>query len=314
MKKLLLFLPIITLSAISYVTASSIVIESPDKALSNRQPIVVQVFLDQENNTLSGVSGNFSFPADLFSIESISVENSIVSLWVKQPSVSLEKYLDNRTHITFEGIFPGGYNGVRSPYYSGVKPGRIFYITLVPKNKGNGIFIVDNIEFHAFDQEASRLPSASIFKTIIVPDLLGDAPSISTAERGVYSKTLEAFITRDPLINNNAWYLVVNDREQKSAISDISVAEDDTYNGELVPDLTWKHASTPYVLFYQNRSKYVHVKVLYADHTYSLVTLLPVENSESIVITSRILVSVVVLLSLLYFYVHYLYLVPKEKE
>ena len=314
MKKLFLFTSIF-IGVVTPSFSASIYMDAPEKALSNKQPIVIQVFLDQENDIISGVAGGLSFPTDLFSVEDISVEESIVSLWVKQPKISDEKYFDNRTHVTFEGIFPGGYSGVRSPYYSGKKPGRLFYITLVPKNKGSGIIIVDDIELHAFDQEASLLPSTSIFKAISVPDL--DDSRTQSLPPSVWilkKKTLDAFVTRDPLVNNNAWYLVVNEREQKSSIKNIYVAENYTYGPELVEDKYWRRVSVPFVLFAQDRSKYVHVKVEYSNNTHTLLSISPVENSESFAVTSRILVSIVVVLSLLYIYAYYLYRILKKKE
>ena len=59
----------------------------------------------------------------------------------------------------------------------------------------------------------------------------------------------------------------------------------------------------PYVLLFQDRTKYIHVKVVYSDHTYTLRTLPPVENSQSIPSMSRILLGIALLLLCVYFYV-----------
>jgi hypothetical protein len=86
-----------TLLSVSFGFAANITISAPEKAVSNRQPIVVQIFLDTGKDILSGISGDFSFPSEMFTISDITVEGSAVSLWVKQPHVSEEKYFDNRT-------------------------------------------------------------------------------------------------------------------------------------------------------------------------------------------------------------------------
>lgn len=299
-----IFIGCIALSAMvlsSY--ASQISIVAPNKTLSNRMPVVVQFLLDPEEDTISGISGNFSFPSEMFTLDSISVDSSVVTLWVNQPAVSYEKYLDNRTHVTFEGIFPGGYDGVRSPYYQGKKSGILFSVALTPKSKGNGTLLLDDIILHAFDSQATSLPIASLTKLITVPDLIppqGD----STSKLPLYitSPTLSAFITRDLLVNNNAWYLMINESEAVSSIQKIFVAETNDYEADSVSDDAWRTAKNPYVLLYQNRTKNVHIKIIYSNHTYTTFTIHAVENFNSISYLSRILISIVIVVLFIYLY------------
>lgn len=285
-----------------YVHAAKITLSSPSRALPTRAPIVVQVFLDPEQDTLSGISANFSFPSELFSIDSISTEGSAVSLWVTQPKVSSEKYLDNRTHITFEGIFPGGYDGVRSPYYIGKKPGLLFYITLIPKAEGNGVLVVDEITFHAFDAEATAFTTESAVASVKVPTLTTQVLTASKKIEWIPPVSVNAFITQSELVNANAWYLMVNEEDQKTVIKNIYVAETYDTHAQSVAEERWHEVTTPYVLFYQDRSRFVHVKILYANNTYTTVSLAPVENSKSITMFSRILVSIITLIVVVYLY------------
>lgn len=290
------------LSCFFFAYGAEITIQSSTMALANAQPIEVQIFLNPEEDTLSGISGSFSFPEDMFSIEDIVVESSVVSLWVKQPAISNEKYLDSRTHITFEGIFPGGYEGVRSPYYGGKKPGILFSVILVPKLKGMGAFIVDDVVLHRFDGEASLIDVPSVFRLISVPDLNVTKTVSSSLVHRIKSPTLTAAITRDSLISNNAWYLFINESKPVSGIESVYVAETDDYNGEIVEPSSWRKVTMPYVLLYQDRSKFVNVKIVYANRTYTTITLPPVENSNSISLISRILVSIVIVLCVIYAY------------
>ena len=281
---------------------AEVTIIAPERAVPTRQPITVQLFLDTEGKTVSGIAGKFSFPTDMFTIGDISTKNSVVSLWMNQPALSVEKYLDNRTHITFEGIFPGGYDGVRSPYYQGERPGILFTVVLIPKNKGNGAFIVDDLHINSFTSDATPLPTTSAVKIITVPELLPATISQEKALVRVKRPTLSAFITRDVLVNDYAWYLVINEQDTRSAIEKILVAETDDYNAEIVGEGKWRVAKNPYVLLYQDRTKNVHLKVIYANQTYTTVTLPAVENFASISFISRILVSIGIVLLLLYFY------------
>jgi hypothetical protein len=303
----------LALSSCPWVFSAQLSIDGPSMTLGARQPIMVTVSLDTEGKTVSGISGNFSFPTDLFTVDSFILESSIVSPWVQQPALSVEKYLDNRTHITFEGIFPGGFSGVRSPYYQGLEKGKLFSIVLIPKNKGQGLFVIDDIILNEFSPEARALTVANVATSIIVPDAVGLGKSPYLDIKQIQSTTLATFITRNELVARNAWYLIVNDTSARSSVSDIFVAETNDISILSVAEASWRKVDSPYVLLYQNRSKYIHIKVVYSNKTYALVTLPPVENFQRISTTSRILVSIVVLIALLHHYRDKLYFFIRKK-
>lgn len=284
------------------VYAASLHIEAPKVAPSTRAPIVVQILLDAEQDIMSGIAGNFSFPSQLFDIESITSAGSVVSLWAMQPTVSEERYLDNRTHITFEGVFPGGFDGVRSPYYQGKKPGILFSVTLTPKQKGEGSFIVDDVVLNSFSSDAKPLQVSNVIESITVPVLHDAVPGAEKVAMRVKSATLSALVTHDPLVEHNAWYVLVHDTSERATIAKMFVAETNDYNGELVPDSAWRVVKNPYVLLYQDRSKFVNIKIIYSDNTYTTLTLPPVENSSPISYMSRILVSIIIVLFVVYLY------------
>lgn len=303
-KKIILWVAV-SIVTVSFGFAAEITISAPERAVSNRQPIVVQLFLDTKEDTLSGISGDFSFPSDLFTVSDITLEGSAVSLWVKQPHISEEKYFDNRTHIPFEGIFPGGYSGVRSPYYQGKKPGVIFSVVLVPNNKGKGSFVADDITFYQYNEKATHTVSDAIAKEITVPELIA-LPKTSSSQMEaimrVDNPSLNAFITRDPLVNNNAWHLIIYEQDRKSIVEKILVAETGEPKIESVKENMWRSAQSPYTLLYQNGTKYTHIKIRYVNNTYTTITLPPVENSLSIFTISRILVGIIIVLTLVYVY------------
>jgi hypothetical protein len=278
---------------------------SPSISPGNGQPLIVQIFLDPQNDEVSGLAGNFSFPEKLFDVESIITDNSAVSLWVKEPAVSLEKNIDGKTNITFEGIFPGGFRGVESPYYNGRKPGVLFTILLTPKTSGEGLFVVDNLVLHRFDANATEIPVDNVVRSVRVPEL--QFKPEKKIKKQVVSTSLQAIVASDDLVQNNAWYLLVRDEKAKSSIVHISTVETDSSYPPLADDFIWRTAlSNPVVLLYQNRNKYVHVKVEYANNTFAITTVPPVENSKQTANSSRILiVSISIFLVLLYLYATY---------
>ncbi len=290
--------------AISY--GATITIDALEKNAQNDSPVVVRVLLDGEDAVISGIAGNFSFPSDMYSLGSVSVENSIVPLWIEQPRISVEKYLDGRTHLSFEGIFPGGYEGVRSPYYKGVVPGSLFSVMLIPKSDGRGVYIVDDILLHSYDSEATIIPTKSSFKIFEIPYFR----NVHSEKKQKYTQStntsVTAFITRDTLINNNAWYLSLYQQDQKSSIQSIYITENNTNIPSAISEYEWRSSIVPYVLLHQDRTKYIHVKVLYSDNSYELKTLPPVENFQNFSTMSRILGGIATLLLVLYLYVTFL--------
>ena len=102
------------------------------------------------------------------------------------------------------------------------------------------------------------------------------------------------------LVNNNAWYLMINELEQKSSIKKIYVSESEDATAPEVTSSLWREIVIPYILLDQHRSHYVHIKILYSDSSYTIQSLPPVENSSNIWHVSRILLGISVVLLLLY--------------
>jgi hypothetical protein len=303
------------LATVSSCFAAEIVVEAPSNADVTRQPYTVFVYIDPQNETVSGIAGTLSFPSDLFEVDVISTVGGVVPMWMNTPHVPQEKYFDDRTHITFEGIMPGGFSGVRSPYYEGVRRGLIFTVKLIPKNKGTGNLVLDNVEIRAFDESGTLLSNEGSVKKITVPTLVTSMPKNTSSLSRIYSPTLITSIMRSELVSNNAWYVDVHEDSTVNSIDHIEIAESESYDPERVPLFLWRTQTMPHVLQYQSRSMYVHVKVVYTNKTYSLQTLQPVENSSNIFYLSRILVSIIISTLLLYRYgKNFLHLITKFKR
>lgn len=285
--------------SIATVYAAAVHIDAPHTVTGNA-PIKVTITLDPEQGSLSSVAGTLSFPSDAFDISEIKTQNSVVSLWVTRPHVSEEKYADARTRITFEGLMPGGFSGVRSPYYVGTKPGIIFTALLTPKSNQELALLLDDLEAHAYDAQATEVPLVSVH----VPMQLSGVQqhTIKPAEaKNITSSTLTPIITRNENVNNNAWYLLVSEDESLHPVSHIEVAESSYRNPEDVRSYEWKNLSVPYVLSYQSRVKYIHVKATYENNTFAYATLHPVENLPALHHLSFILSCIAVALCVLFY-------------
>lgn len=294
--KLLIIL--ITVTSGTHLHAGSVYIESPRADNHFSGPFLLDVMLDNEGEKVSGISGELSFPQDAFDIYTISTSESVVSPWVAYPEVSKEKYIDGRTHISFEGIFAGGFSGVRSAYYKGEKPGKLFSIIMIPKREGVALFLLDNVSVLGFNEHATPVHTSVVPLKVSVPTITTHTlPEVSKKE--VSSNNLEVMLSRSDLIYSNQWYLSVTEKESYSPLHKMYVAESDTYTPHMVISREWRLATNPYVLTFQDRSKYIHVKVEYSNKSYAFYTIAPVENSNTTRTSSIILIGISTLALLL---------------
>jgi hypothetical protein len=291
-----------TLLLTTHTYAARMYIDAPKTASSNRSEFVVSIFLDQEKDIVSAVSGDFSFPSSFFDIKTISTQNGVVPLWITTPHESTEKNLDGRTHISFEGIIPGGFTGVRTSYREAPYPGVVFTAILIPKGSGKGNFTLTDVELHAYDSNGTMLNTKDDSSAVTVPNLSGKESAPPTDMVHVISTTLSMNIATSSLINNGAPYVYVRDEDPSRTVDHIEIVETDKYNPLDVSISAWHTATNPYVLTHYSLSKYIHAKVVYTNNTYAYKTIAPVENSHQLAAQSRILIYIVIAIFLLYHY------------
>lgn len=293
----------IIVATVSTVNSAFMYIDSPESASSNREPLSLSILLDSEKDTISGVSGDFSFPSELFYVKNITTQNGIVPLWVSQPHISDEKTFDQRTHIKFEGIIPGGFSGVHSAYVTGVSPGIVFTLTLIPKGSGSGNFKLNDVELHAYDSDGTIIISKEDSHQIFVPLLTGKEIIKSSTLTMVDNNTVSMILGRSSLVNNNTPYVYIHEEDPARTVDHIEIVETSEYNPSYVSSSNWHTVKNPYTLVYTSRTKYIHAKVIYTNNSFAMKTLPPVENSQVFLYSLRILVYILIAISLLlYFY------------
>lgn len=298
-KKIIKILLLSSLVTVFDVHAATMYIDAPKTASSNRGEFTVSIMLNTEGSSVSALSGNFSFPSELFDIGTITSYNSIVPLWVTGPKLSPEKNFDRRTHIVFEGIIPGGFSGVHHPYYQDVFPGIIFTVTLIPKGEGKDLLKLDDIELHAYDALGTILETKNSSNEVTVPHLSSVSLATKQPLRNSESTTVSVSIMKSDLVNNNTPYLYVYEADPSHTIDHIEIVESSEYDPKYIDEHDWHTVTNPYILKYTSRTKYIHTKIIYTNNTYTLKTIPPVENSQAFLNLSRILISIVIVVALL---------------
>ncbi len=82
----------------------------------------LSVLLDAEGVSLNAISGAILFPSEMLVVDHIDLGSSPVDIWVEEPAVRSSGV------ISWSGIVPGGWSGVRGAFFTGLRPGRLFKI------------------------------------------------------------------------------------------------------------------------------------------------------------------------------------------
>jgi hypothetical protein len=297
------YLIFFTLFSLTPTTTDAAKILFHEKTEVSSGLVQLEVLLDPEEESVNAFAGTLSIPSNYFVVDAVSTAGSIVSLWLDQPHVSTELNMTTRIRIPFEGILPGGFTGVRSPYYVGTRPATLFTVTLRPRSAGEAIILLENVDIRRNDGNATKIPSETTALSIVIPEL-STLPKITKMKNTPYelpSSTVRAFLTHDISIQNGKWALVVHDEEKSRTLKSYYVAEARASQPNSIRIYEWKKATFPYVLSNQSRNRFIHIKAEYTDGAYSFTTIAPVEKADDMRDVWRILSSIVVVILIGYF-------------
>ncbi len=253
--------------------------------------VTIDVMADPEGESINAIAGDVSIPSELLSVGSISTVDAVYPLWLTQPKISGDKELDTRTRVTFEGIFPGGFAGVRSPYYAGARAGKLFSVTLYPEKEGDAVVLLENIDIRLNDGQATRVPEDSDILTFTIPSLasLPKREKTSITPHQVSNANIETYLTKDGSADSGAWVLMIHDDTNTATPKQYSVAESRSASPLDVHFYEWKKVMFPYKLESQSRSYFTHIKAEYDDGSYSYTTIQPVQKNDDTTVIWRIL-------------------------
>lgn len=90
-----------------YTQAASLYVSPSAGTYTDSKTFSVNVLVESADQAMNAVSGNISYPSNILQVRSLSVANSIIKLWVKEPS-----YANSTGRINFEGlVLNPGYTG-----------------------------------------------------------------------------------------------------------------------------------------------------------------------------------------------------------
>jgi hypothetical protein len=149
--------------------------------------VMVSIYTNSSGASLNALSGVVSYPTDVLEVVSVSKNQSIISLWVQEPSFS-----NNAGTVNFEGI-------VLNPGYTGAN-GKILSITFKVKAVGQPAVVFSAGSILANDGEGSEILTSkgqaqftTLPATIITP-VVEESPTTPEHSTGNSNNELEAII------------------------------------------------------------------------------------------------------------------------
>lgn len=124
--------------------AASIFLSPSSGVYQINKNVTVTVFVSSPDQALNAVSGVLVFPTDKLEVVSITKTNSIINLWVQEPS-----YSNKSGTVNFEGI-------VLNPGYTGGNA-RVINITFKTKTAGTAALKLSNAQILANDGTGTNI-------------------------------------------------------------------------------------------------------------------------------------------------------------
>lgn len=256
LKIFLIFFAFYFLFSISLTSAAKLELISPVSEIGVGQSFYIDLMLDTEGADINAVQGIINFSSDILKFESLNDGDSIITFWAEKPI-----YKDGI--VSFSGVIPGGFKGVLSPYYQGVRPGKILRLYFIAKAEGDAIIKLTNAKTLLNDGQGTEAPlTISNFKFLISPSTSsGQVPLIETKD----IESPEDFkpeIVSDPDLFSGKNALVWTAKDKGSGIDYYQVAEQRGNITQNYLELPWQTTESPYILKDQTLKSYIYVKAV----------------------------------------------------
>ncbi len=266
--------------------------------------VAFTIMLDASDDSINTVSAKLLYQDEFFTPYRISTYDSVISMWITPPQLPTAFLFSNERSIPFEGLIPGGFSGIRSPFYSEQRPGKLFHIELIPKKEGETSIGLSDIVLYKNDGLGTSIHVEPSTLSVHLPKPSNRTlPISSLAHQKITSNTFTANIIEESVMSN-LWMVIFNEDTSSHPIHHFEVAESSTANPNQVIAEDFKIATSPYMILNQERNRYIHVKALYEDGTFDIRTIPPVDSrGQSSSFASILYGSLAILLLLISWYV-----------
>lgn len=292
----ILFLPLSTQAARLYFQPEHV-------TATPGQTVEIGVYLDPQGDQINALEGQLTWPDRGLELTEIRVTNSLVNLWVQAPALVSGE--DGGETINFSGVIPGGFSGFLSPFYHGVRPGKIFSLIAKDDATGDHRFTLNWLRASALlnDGEGTATTTWTANLDLHFAAGLGNSAPLSAVP--VDYDLPEPFtpeVGRDASLFGGRSFVAFTTTDSGSGIAHYEVAEHSTPSPA---NDDWLEAVSPYKLRDQSLSSYVSVRAWDRGGNARVETIPPTHTPSTYGDTYLYLIMLVLCGAALYVYHYY---------
>jgi len=257
-KLVLLCLLLVVLSVLPLGAEAVVLYLEPDSGeYAPGDTFLVEIRINTEGECMNVVEANLSFPQDILEAVDVSQGESILTLWVKTPTINQSSGL-----ISFIGGIPGEYCGriAGDPGPSNLLGKIIFRVPgmMVSESKENiaEVKFLDSSQVLLSDKlgtKAELTTQGAIFKILSEPGVLKDEWQEMIERDNIPPEPFEIEVYQDPLIFEGKYFIIFSTTDKQTGVDYYEVKEGDR---------EWKEGRSPYLLEDQSLQSIIKVRAV----------------------------------------------------
>ena len=243
LKIIILFSIFYFLFSASVVSAAILYLEPAAGQYHQGDTFIVEVRLDTEGEYINAVETNLNFPSDILEVRDLSSGNSVLTLWIKNPSFSGDV-------ISFVGGIPAGYQGP-----DGLIGKIVFQVQEKAQDSAKIIFRESSVLLNDGQGTKAKLSTKNGVFNILAKKL--EPPKDQWQKELEQDKTLplpfKIEISKDAAIFEGKYFIFFSTTDKETGIDHYEIKEGKK---------DWKTGISPYVLENQRLTDDIWVKAI----------------------------------------------------
>lgn len=213
-----------------------------------------QVMLTPTEEAINTIGGELRIDSQAAEVVAIHTGESVVPLWIEAPRLE-------GNHVTFAGMFPGGYSGVYQPLSRERHDGIVFTVVLHAKEFGEATLRLTELELFKNDGAATPVAARTVPATFSVGGYRDQATTTAVRDT-TPPQPFSVKITAHEAVHDGAYVAVFSARDAGSGIDHYELAEVDPQQRGALPESAWRRVDSPALLNDQARASRVLVKAV----------------------------------------------------
>lgn len=287
--KFIIAVVLINFFVLSSVQASTLLLTPAEGEFGAGDSFAVEVKIKTDTNEcINVVEATIDFPKDILAVKDFSTGNSLLSLWIKNPTAKDISGINNSGQLTFAGGVPGGYCGkipgdpgdsniLGKIIFDVIAPGITegsFKIASVNLSPENTVLLNDGL-----GTEAKLMQENANFKIVSTRQKQGNDWEEELKQDKTMPESFVIEVNRDPKIFENKYFAIFSTMDKQTGIDHYEILE--IRPGEYAQEnisfvdiinllfgrtnklpAVWKTASSPYLLNDQALTSIIKIKAV----------------------------------------------------